>query len=661
VSRFHPAVMLAFVALSGCEMSPSDFDAAAMPDAGAVGPSLPALPRLTPCPAGWSTAMRDEIAICEPSPEETERCEGARFRLPGARACEPVDDACEDGEFPTVLEGPRAIRHVRAGSLGGDGSAASPFGTIEEAIAGASGPITVALAAGEHVTPRELPDDLELRGVCADRVVLTADAERPALRVRRGERLALDGVTIRAGNVALLVGGEAALRAVSIEGAASAGIGLIGGALTAERVLVRGTRTAPDGRLGRGMSLETGARATLRDVVIEGSHDGGLGMAGSSLEADDLAIRDTEPNGSGRYGYGLGLFDGARAAVTRLAVERATESGVRVDDGSELTLEGAVLRDVVSEASMANGRGLFVRRSTAHLDRVLVERASGSAIYLTSGSNLDARDVVAVATRPSDGFANGLGVLVGSSAQIDRLAVIDAAWMGIVAVSPGTSLDARDVLVRRVEESRELGEGIVAGDGAAATLERVLVEDTRAIGVLGWGAGSTLSITEGRIRRVRDTATYLVGRGAEADVGAHLTLTNVWIEDVIDTGIVSFGELRSGTLATLDRVRISGLRERSCVSSTCPTEGGGSAVAAVFSGAVVARGLEVIGAPLCGVQVAEGGSLDVESGSIRQSAIGACVQIEGYDLARVVAGVEYRDNERNVESSGVYVPGAGPR
>ena len=130
---------------------------------------------------------------------------------------------------------------------------------------------------------------------------------------------------------------------------------------------------------------------------------------------------------------------------------------------------------------------------------------------------------------------------------------------------------------------------------------------------------------------------------------------------MIDTGIVSFGELRSGTLATLDRVRISGLRERSCVSSTCPTEGGGSAVAAVFSGAVVARGLEVIGAPLCGVQVAEGGSLDVESGSIRQSAIGACVQIEGYDLARVVAGVEYRDNERNVESSGVYVPGAGPR
>jgi hypothetical protein len=26
-----------------------------------------------------------------------------------------------------------------------------------------------------------------------------------------------------------------------------------------------------------------------------------------------------------------------------------------------------------------------------------------------------------------------------------------------------------------------------------------------------------------------------------------------------------------------------------------------------------------------------------------------------------VAGVEFRDNERNVESTGVYVPGAGPR
>jgi hypothetical protein len=487
-----------------------------------------------------------------------------------------------------------------------------------------------------------------------------AGADRPALRVRRGERLALDGLTIHAENVALLVGGEVHLRAVVIEGVATAGIGVIGGVLEAERVLVRGTRTDPDGRLGRGVSLESGARARLRDVVIEGSHDGGLGLAGSMLEADGLAIRETAPNGAGRFGSGLGLFDTAVASVRRASIEGASEAGVLVDSGSELVLEDAVVRDVLSEAAMANGRGVFVRASTARLSRVVIEHASGAGIYATSSSMLEASDVLSISTQPSDGFAAGLGV-IDSRARLDRVSVLDAAWMGLITVGASSSLEGRDVLVRRVEELRDLGEGIVVGDGASASLERVLVEDTHALGVMCWGAGSRLAIREGHIRRVRETASYMVGRGAEADVGAHLTLTNLWIEDVIDTGIVSFGELMPDTLVTLDGVRVSGVHERSCVSSSCPTEGGGSAVAAVFGGAIVARGLEVIGAPLCGVQVAVQGSLDIESGSITGSAIGACVQTDGYDLARVVAGVEYRDNERNVESSGVYVPSGGPR
>ncbi len=435
---------------------------------------------------------------------------------------------------------------------------------------------------------------------------------------------------------------------------------MIGGGLDAERVLVRGTRSNAEGRLGRGLSLESSARATLRDVVIEGSHDGGVGLAGSSLEAEGLAIRDTGPNGAGRFGPGLGLFDAARATVRGATIEGAREAGVLVDGGSELMLEDAVVREVASEAAMANGRGLFVRGSTARIARVAIGRASGAGVYVTSSSTLEATDVLVTSTQPSDGFAAGLGV-IGSRARVERLAVLDVAWMGITAVGEGAVLEGNDVLVRRVAESRDIGEGIVAGDGAMASFERVIVRDAHALGVMTFGAGTSLAITHGHISGVRETAVHGVGRGAEADVGATLTLTDVWIDDVIDTGVVSFGELMAGTLVTLERVRVTNVHERSCARTSCPTEAGGSAVAAVFGGAIFARELEAIGAPLCGVQVAVGASLDVESGSIRQSAIGACVQIEGYDLARVVAGVEFRDNERNVESTGVYVPGAGPR
>jgi hypothetical protein len=67
------------------------------------------------------------------------------------------------------------------------------------------------------------------------------------------------------------------------------------------------------------------------------------------------------------------------------------------------------------------------------------------------------------------------------------------------------------------------------------------------------------------------------------------------------------------------------------------------------------------GAPLCALQVAEGGSLDVESGEIRENAIGACLQIEGYDVSRVTDGVIYQDNETHIDAIGGPVPPAGPR
>jgi hypothetical protein len=653
-------VTLASLVLA-CESAPAVDDAGAAPDASAsIGPPLPSPPTLTPCPAGWMSTMRDEIAICEPSPEGAERCEGPRFRLPGASACEPVDDACEDGEFPTGLDATRSVRHVRAGSTGGDGSEAAPFGTIEEALAGVSGPVTLALAAGTYASS-PLPSDVEIQGVCAERVTITGTIDAPALVVRPGARLSLEGVTLTPASVGVLVGGELTVRRVAILGAATAGIGLIGGVLDAERVLVRDTRLADADDFGRGVSVETDARASLRHVVIEGSRESGLAVANATVEADDLAIRRTSPDGGGGLGVGMRLFERATAVIRHAALEDAVEAGIRVEAGSELTLEDSVIRDVRSSESLANGRGIFVRESLAHVRRTLIERASGAAIFATTGTTLDATDVVLADTVVSGNFAAGLGV-IDSDVVAERVAVMDAAWIGIVVNGASATLTASDVIVRRVEPTAvDLGEGIVVGDGGTATFTRALLEGVHTVGAMTYGVGSSLSITDARIRHVLESPGYVVGRGAEADVGAHLTLTNVWIEDVIDTGIVSFGEGLPGTLATLVDVRIARVTERSCVTTTCTTEGGGSAVAAVFGGAVVARGLEVIGAPLCGVQVAEGGSLDVESGSITESAIGACVQIDGYDLARVVAGVEYRDNERNVESSSVYVPGGGPR
>ena len=50
-------------------------------------------------------------------------------------------------------------------------------------------------------------------------------------------------------------------------------------------------------------------------------------------------------------------------------------------------------------------------------------------------------------------------------------------------------------------------------------------------------------------------------------------------------------------------------------------------------------------------------SVDLRNGVVEQSAIGACVQVDGYDLSRLNQGVEYRDNGTNLETTSLPVPG----
>jgi hypothetical protein len=41
---------------------------------------------------------------------------------------------------------------------------------------------------------------------------------------------------------------------------------------------------------------------------------------------------------------------------------------------------------------------------------------------------------------------------------------------------------------------------------------------------------------------------------------------------------------------------------------------------------------------------------------VAESAIGACVQVEGYDLSRLMTDVSYRDNGANLQATSLPVP-----
>lgn len=640
--------LVASCVLAGCGAPAGAPDAGLAPDGGGTAIAAPAPPRLA-CAPGWTEIDRDGASVCEPSSSAVE-CTGATFRLPGATACAAIDDGCGSDPFPTVA--PDGAVYVSAGAASGDGTRERPFGSITEALA----PDRVILvAAGTYEGTLDLPAGTALTGVCAEQVIVRATPGMPALVTRAGTTT-LASITVEGDAVGVQTHATTTLRAVAILGVRGAGIAAIGAgaSVEVERTVIRGTRTDDRGRLGRGVALELGASAHLARVVIEGSHDGGLAATGGAVVLEDVAIRGTMPNDAGRFGSALAAFDGATVTIDRVAIEGASESGLLLD-GVTATVRDVVVRDVASEASMENGNGIFVRGADVTIERAWIERASRAGIAVYATSDVRVTDVVVDATRASGAHAIGIGV-VDSTVTIERALVRDVLYAGVLGVGSAT-VDARDLVVRGVGISGDVGDGVLAGAGASLSVERFLVEGVAVVGAHAFGAGTRLALASGRIEDVREGERFDFGRGVEIDVGARGELRDVAIARVRETGLVAYGD---GTTVMLDGVTVGGISERACAPTTCTGEGGGSGVVATFGASIVASALEIDGAPLCGVQVAERGSLDVESGEIRGSAIGACVQIAGYDVARVVDGVAYRDNDVNVDSAGAFVPPPGP-
>ena len=81
-----------------------------------------------------------------------------------------------------------------------------------------------------------------------------------------------------------------------------------------------------------------------------------------------------------------------------------------------------------------------------------------------------------------------------------------------------------------------------------------------------------------------------------------------------------------------------------------------------MGGAVRLTRFEVRDAATCGLFVAMDPvapgtpSLDVASGVVERSEIGACVQVDGYDLGRLMRDVVYRENGTNLDSTMLPVP-----
>lgn len=671
-------------------------------------PAPPMPPVFLPCPAGWVVAS-GETDVCVPWIAGA-TCDEDAYRFPGDSDCHPLD-AC-GRTWPDDL--PSTTLYVRPGARG-DGSEASPFSTIAEAVSAAASGTTIALAVGTHDVPATVVvQDLALRGACAMRTRVTGPPRSTLLTL--GGSSSAQGFTL-AGD--LEATGATKLTALVVEGVVVGS----GDGITATDIVTGGlrltgaratfTRTRIDGPL---VSLD--AETQLTDFVVDGSLfvdassrlalDHGVVERGAGLDTDGAVTLDRvvfRDLTTGAVHVGAGV-----ATLATVAMLRLPEFGVRTAAG-ELTLTDLAVEHV-SPTPVHGGTALFIEDTTLDAARVAVFRSGSHGVRLerATASIADLRVVA------PQGYADGT-VGIGlwsntSSLTLARAAIEDASRYGAL-LDRGTATieDLRVARTRADRLNRDRGSGVVAYRGVDAKITRAAIERNLDSGI--WARadasdGVTLELVD---VDVSDTSTS-GDTSLDADRGYGLRVGTSPSDPLIRVFVVRgrFSRNRGANIFTL-----SGETDLEHVSMTDGRQtlgasklGGyglrvdtGSTVTGRFVSAVNNRDVGLIlhgpastvrltdvrvegttepqdtpGPNLAGAGIASGfeadvevvdfyiadntgggvlvyqnGGLDLERGLVERNGTGALIRQPGYDVQRVAAGVLYRDNGGNLLTS----------
>lgn len=623
IERASRALVLGAL-LVACGGPPAPPDAGAPPIDGGEAPGIdePTPPALTPCPPGWREGSDASGAtVCDPWPEGgMADCAQDEAHFPGTPGCVRIGTACPADGWPAGLPTDRPIVYVDgSAAVSGDGtSPEQAVRSVAEGLDVAPAGAVVAIARGRYAEgPLVVRGDRLLVGACVSETELTAaeTGPEPLLELADGalRNLAIDlsdrvSVGVRSG--------AASVEDVVIRGARFA-VMHHGGALTLRRVALRDGRAEADGTEGRALDIGYGARLVLETVVIQGTPQFGLwaGGPGTSVDARDLAVLDTLPQASDlAHGRGLYVDDGARLTVERAVIERARGYGVLAHGaGTRFEARDLVVRDVETlESTGRLGRGVGVEvGATATLDRVWIAEARETGLSVLDGGDATVRDAVVARTlgeAATGTFGRGVSVARGSHAVIERLLVAESREAALLVGGVGSRVEATDVVMRAVEpraSTGDFGGGAWVQDGAALGLGRARVEQTYLVGIL-------------------------------AITGASVELSSVVVRD---------------TRASL------------CTDASCAARAEGAyGLIALYGGSLRAERFLVERSALCGVVVGETAdvgpptAVDLVSGEIRGAPVGACVQIDGYDPARLQDDVQYRDVDVPLQATSYALP-----
>lgn len=683
-------------------------------------PAPAARPVLTPCPSGWrevSDPDWPDLVTCDPWPEGgPQPCDAISAHFPGEPGCARIGTECPADGRPAGLPADAVVHWVDVGAApDGDGTPEAPFLTIADAVRAARTGEVVALAAGRYEEAVTIDRSVTLWGACAEQTIIDGgDADGPTVLLRTDGGVTLRNLTVQGGDVcvqALRTDQVSSLEQVILRNAVFVGVDLDDADVDMTDVVIRdlGGPWA-----GAGVWAVDGAHVSLDRVAIERPGIWGLRIDdGSELHATATTVSETLRADPALFpGDGALIGEGAIAVLSESVIHHVHRNGLRiVGAGTEVTLRDSVVQDVALLDGVGDG-AYADEGSLLRIERTLIERTHTNAIGIDgAGSVLEVEDVVARDTtaHATQFTAGGFGVICGHGAvgTLARAALVRSEGDGVIVAEAGSVLSATDLLVvgtkiARTEAGTPFGEAAAVYAGASLELRRaelvasqmagvqadgsLLAEDVvvasggdgapdvpRAQGIVVFGGGRA------ELRRVRleanravglavesgaevtgedvevvDTTTAppegVDGQGVTVEIWSTLSLTRLRVAGNRTQGVAVAGH----STAALEDLTIEGSLEADCAASGC--EAGGIGLQVTGAASASATRVRITGSALAGVQVAAGGVLELHEGEVAANPIGANVQDETFDLARLQDRVRW-DNDRNFDSSRLPVPG----
>jgi len=551
---------------------------------------------------------------CEPI-LPADACPSGQTAVPGESECHEVM-ACGAGRWGDILVDDTTLyvdQSYNQGSGPSDGTESRPYTTVGAAVAAAPAGTLIAMATGSYVEDVRIEDKpLRLWGKCPAEVELVGTGAASATVIIGGgtDGSEVGGLAVRGPGIGIAASDSGSLelhglwvhdlgaRGIDVEdtlGAASIaissslveqnqglGVFVSGSSAELEAVVVRGTLPAAASQgTGRGISIQgnpdTGAPSSVvvRASVIEQNHDLGVFVSGSSAELEAVVVRDTLPRASDQQlGRGIAIQDswstGARssAVLRNCLIERNREVGVFVD-GSDVELEGVVVRDTSPQASdQTAGRGISIHndrntgaRSSAVVRASLVEQNHEIGIFVRgSDAELEGavvRDTLPAASDQTDG--RGIDIEGDSSVGARSSAVVRGCLiqqnheMGIFLAGSDVELEGvvvRDTSPQASDQGFGCGVQIQVGpDGSRSRvlLDASLIEHNHQFGVVAIDSDAELH----GVSIVDTLASSAGGRFGDGvavlglDIDATTALSSCLIAESARAGLAVFGAATS--------------------------------------------------------------------------------------------------------------------